>query len=117
MVRNLTKSDATMQERFTLPRAAIELNSVIGVQVHNRTPAIAGTEFKFCRADMNQLGHPRLSVQASNAPFKTQLTNSEVEMKSHRIVTVALLGSLIATGVPVSAHASIPDQICSSIRS
>jgi len=27
MVRNLTKDDATMQERFTVPRAALELSS------------------------------------------------------------------------------------------
>jgi hypothetical protein len=33
MLRHLTKSDATMQERFTLRRAALDLNSVTRVQV------------------------------------------------------------------------------------
>jgi catechol 2,3-dioxygenase-like lactoylglutathione lyase family enzyme len=33
MVRNLTKDDATMQERFTIPRAALELNDTLSAKV------------------------------------------------------------------------------------
>ncbi len=33
MVRNLTEDDATMQERFTIPRAALELNDTLSAKV------------------------------------------------------------------------------------
>ena len=33
MVRNLTEDDATMQERFTIPRSALELNNTLSVKV------------------------------------------------------------------------------------
>jgi hypothetical protein len=33
MVRNLTEDDATMQERFTIPRSALELNNTLGAKV------------------------------------------------------------------------------------
>ena len=32
-VRNLTEDDATMQDRFTIPRSALELNNTLGVKV------------------------------------------------------------------------------------
>jgi hypothetical protein len=32
MVRNLTEDDATMQERFTIPRGALELNNTLSVK-------------------------------------------------------------------------------------
>ena len=33
MVRNLTEDDATMQERFTIPRGALELNNTLSAKV------------------------------------------------------------------------------------
>ena len=33
IVRNLTEDDATMQERFTIPRSALELNNTLGAKV------------------------------------------------------------------------------------
>ena len=33
MVRNLTEDDPTMQERFTIPRSALELNNTLSVKV------------------------------------------------------------------------------------
>lgn len=33
MVRNLTEDDATMQERFTIPRGALELNNTLSARV------------------------------------------------------------------------------------
>ena len=33
MVRNLTEDDATMQERFTIPRGALELNNMLSAKV------------------------------------------------------------------------------------
>ena len=33
MVRKLTADDATMQERFTIPRAALELNNTLSTKV------------------------------------------------------------------------------------
>jgi catechol 2,3-dioxygenase-like lactoylglutathione lyase family enzyme len=33
MVRNLTEDDATMQERFTIPRGALELNDTLSAKV------------------------------------------------------------------------------------
>jgi catechol-2,3-dioxygenase len=33
MVRNLTEDDATMQERFTIPRGALELNNTLNAKV------------------------------------------------------------------------------------
>jgi hypothetical protein len=33
MVRNLTGDDATMQERFTIPRTALELNNALGARL------------------------------------------------------------------------------------
>ena len=33
MVRNLTEDDATMQERFTIPRSALELNNTLSTKV------------------------------------------------------------------------------------
>ena len=33
VVRNLTEDDATMQERFTIPRDAIELNNTLSAKV------------------------------------------------------------------------------------
>ena len=33
MVRNLTEEDATMQERFTIPRGALELNDTLSTRV------------------------------------------------------------------------------------
>src|SRR6201982_908251 len=33
IVRNLTEDDATMQERFTIPRAALELNNALSTKV------------------------------------------------------------------------------------
>jgi hypothetical protein len=33
MMRNLTEDDATMQERFTIPRGALELNNTLSARV------------------------------------------------------------------------------------
>ncbi len=33
MVRSLTEDDATMQERFTIPRGALELNNTLSAKV------------------------------------------------------------------------------------
>jgi hypothetical protein len=33
MVRNLTQDDATMQERFTIPRGALELDNTLGAKL------------------------------------------------------------------------------------
>ena len=33
IVRNLTEDDARMQERFTIPRGALELNNTLSVKV------------------------------------------------------------------------------------
>ena len=33
MVRNLTEDDATMQEQFTIPRGALELDDTLGAKV------------------------------------------------------------------------------------
>jgi hypothetical protein len=33
MVRDLTEDDATMQERFTIPRGALELNNTLSAKV------------------------------------------------------------------------------------
>jgi hypothetical protein len=33
MMRNLTEDDATMQERFTIPRSALELNNTLSAKV------------------------------------------------------------------------------------
>jgi hypothetical protein len=33
VVRNLTEYDATMQERFTIPRGALELNNTLSAKV------------------------------------------------------------------------------------
>jgi hypothetical protein len=33
MVRNLTEDDARMQERFTVPRTALELNNALSAKV------------------------------------------------------------------------------------
>jgi catechol 2,3-dioxygenase-like lactoylglutathione lyase family enzyme len=33
MMRNLTEDDATMQERFTIPRGALELNNTLSVKI------------------------------------------------------------------------------------
>jgi len=42
MVRNLTEDDATMQERFTIPRGALELNHTLSAKV----PAAQSTSSK-----------------------------------------------------------------------
>ena len=39
MMRNLTEDDATMQERFTIPRGALELNNTLSAKV----PAVQST--------------------------------------------------------------------------
>ena len=67
----------------------------------------------YARASMD-LGVGKIhSVQATvqkSIPGPTHV--SEVaEMKSHRILTMASLASLIAAGVPLSARAATPDQI------
>jgi catechol 2,3-dioxygenase-like lactoylglutathione lyase family enzyme len=38
MVRNLTEDDATMQERFTIPRGALELNNTLSAKVPAAQP-------------------------------------------------------------------------------
>ena len=38
MVRNLTEDDATMQERFTIPRAALDLSNTTAAKVFKKQP-------------------------------------------------------------------------------
>ena len=42
MVRNLTEDDATMQERFTVPRAALELGNATAAKVFKKQPVRDG---------------------------------------------------------------------------
>ena len=42
MVRNLTEDDATIQERFTIPRAALELGNATAAKVFKKQPVRDG---------------------------------------------------------------------------
>jgi catechol 2,3-dioxygenase-like lactoylglutathione lyase family enzyme len=58
VVRNLTEDDATMQERFTIPRSALELNNTISAKRprHNQRAAHAGPNRNDARAPITPLG-------------------------------------------------------------